>query len=189
MADAPTPKERVLQAALDEFATYGLAGARISRIAAEAKTSKERVYAYFRSKEELHQAVMAGMVELTMSNVRLDVRDLPDYVGKLFDFYFEHPELQRLVNWQRLEAADDFGPEANALLAHKVETIADAQQTGLIPDDVPALDVLLITTSLASAWAAMLEHHGLADANDPAVRAERRAAAVAATAKLFPATG
>ena len=43
-------RDRILAAAKDEFATYGLAGARINRIAAQARASKDRLYAYFASK-------------------------------------------------------------------------------------------------------------------------------------------
>ena len=50
-------RDRILAAAKDEFATYGLAGARINRIAAQARASKDRLYAYFASKEELFAAV------------------------------------------------------------------------------------------------------------------------------------
>ncbi|WP_373310185.1 helix-turn-helix domain-containing protein, partial [Streptomyces purpurascens] len=43
----------MLAAAMEEFAGHGIAGARVDRIAKLAKTSKERVYAYFRSKDAL----------------------------------------------------------------------------------------------------------------------------------------
>jgi AcrR family transcriptional regulator len=53
-------RERIPAAAKEEFARYGFAGARISRISAEAKASKERLYAYFPSKESLFAAVRRG---------------------------------------------------------------------------------------------------------------------------------
>ncbi|MET7322823.1 TetR family transcriptional regulator, partial [Streptomyces sp. NPDC005549] len=52
-------RERILTAAMAEFARHGIAGARVDRIAKLARTSKERVYAYFRGKEALYAAVAA----------------------------------------------------------------------------------------------------------------------------------
>ena len=77
-----TPKERVLAAALDEFARHGVAGARVRPDPRAAKTSKERVYAYFRSKEELYTAVAAEQLQRVMDSATLDPADLPGYVGE-----------------------------------------------------------------------------------------------------------
>ncbi|MET7403936.1 helix-turn-helix domain-containing protein, partial [Dactylosporangium sp. NPDC005572] len=49
--------DRIIAAAVTEFAQHGIAGARVERIARAARTSKERVYAYFRSKEALYRFV------------------------------------------------------------------------------------------------------------------------------------
>jgi AcrR family transcriptional regulator len=180
-----TPRERVLAAAFAEFAAHGVAGARIDRIAAAARTSKERVYTYFRSKDELYLAVVAEMVRATMDSVRLDVHDIPGYVGEVFDFYLAHPEFLRFVHWGRLEHPDGFGPEANAATELKVGALADAQRAGVLPDDIPPRDMLIILFQLATAWSSAVEHHGDLDAADPEVIAQRRAAAVTAATRLL----
>ena len=56
-------RERIMAAAKDEFTEYGFAGARLNRIAATARASKERLYSYFASKEQLFEAVVAQWVE------------------------------------------------------------------------------------------------------------------------------
>src|SRR6185312_3269195 len=55
-------RERILAAAKTEFSARGLAGARINRIATDAHASKERLYAYFPSKEALFAAVTQRLV-------------------------------------------------------------------------------------------------------------------------------
>ncbi len=50
----------ILAAARAEFAQYGLAGARIDRIARTAQAGKERIYAHFRDKETLFREVLAA---------------------------------------------------------------------------------------------------------------------------------
>src|SRR5262249_8402968 len=56
-------RERILAAAKDEFTEYGFAGARLNRIASTARASKERLYSYFASKEQLFEAVVAQWIE------------------------------------------------------------------------------------------------------------------------------
>ena len=53
-------RERILTAAKDEFTEYGFAGVRLNRIATTARASKERLYSYFASKEQLFEAVVAS---------------------------------------------------------------------------------------------------------------------------------
>jgi AcrR family transcriptional regulator len=188
MTQAPTPRERVLAAAFGEFAAHGQAGARISRIAEAAKTSKERVYAYFDSKDDLYAAVAAEQIQAVLDSVPLDVHNVPAYVGALFDYYVTHPDHLRLQAWARLEGGGT-NAQTRSLLA-KVKTIADAQAAGLIPDDIPALDILMTLRQLASGWPSATELHSQANPADPAVIAERRSAVVTIATRLFPpATG
>ena len=46
-------RKRILEAAEEEFARYGIAGARIDRIALTAEANKARIYAYFGDKRRL----------------------------------------------------------------------------------------------------------------------------------------
>ena len=51
-------KEKILDAARQEFAARGLAGARVDLIASRAKVNKAMIYYHFHSKENLYQAVI-----------------------------------------------------------------------------------------------------------------------------------
>jgi TetR/AcrR family transcriptional regulator len=50
--------QRILKAALKEFSTYGLSGARMERIAEVAKVNKAMIFYYFSSKEKLYEVVI-----------------------------------------------------------------------------------------------------------------------------------
>jgi TetR/AcrR family transcriptional regulator len=52
------PEEKILAAASREFARFGLAGARVDRIASNAGINKAMIYYYFRSKENLYQTIL-----------------------------------------------------------------------------------------------------------------------------------
>jgi TetR/AcrR family transcriptional regulator len=64
-------RDRILDAALTEFAANGLAGARTDRIAAAAGVNKALLYYYFESKEKLYAAALemiaAKMRDTTMA--------------------------------------------------------------------------------------------------------------------------
>jgi AcrR family transcriptional regulator len=51
-------KVKILTSARMEFSKYGLAGARVDRIAREAEVNKAMIYYHFRSKENLYQEVI-----------------------------------------------------------------------------------------------------------------------------------
>jgi TetR/AcrR family transcriptional regulator len=55
-------KERILTVARTEFASYGLAGARVDRIAEQAGVNKAMIYYYYESKEGLHTEVIRDHV-------------------------------------------------------------------------------------------------------------------------------
>ena len=58
--DAQETRRRLLEAAITEFSCYGIAGARVDRIASTAKANKQAIYAYFGSKEALFRRGFRG---------------------------------------------------------------------------------------------------------------------------------
>jgi AcrR family transcriptional regulator len=189
-AAGDTTRERILTAAMEEFARHGIAGARVDRIAKLAKTSKERVYAYFRSKDALHAAVAAQEYVVIAEATKLDPSDLPGYAGRLFDYFVARPDHHRLITWGRLElpgttaAADD---HAQALIARKIDQLRQAQQAGQLDPAWDPADVLALVNQIAMTWAAQpeLSEAAAAHAMDPTTTA-RRAAVVTAVERLFP---
>ncbi|HUY94446.1 MAG TPA: TetR/AcrR family transcriptional regulator [Terracidiphilus sp.] len=68
-------RERILEAALKEFAAEGLAGARTDRIVAAAGVNKSSLFYYFGSKEKLYEAAVeksAGQIRDSSLAVLLD---------------------------------------------------------------------------------------------------------------------
>lgn len=95
-------KAALLDAARTEFAAYGVAGARVDRIAERAGVNKERIYGHFGSKEKLFDTVIKTALDEVAAAVAMPGKDPSDYVGKLFDFYATHPDLVRLLMWEAL---------------------------------------------------------------------------------------
>ncbi|MEA2700643.1 MAG: hypothetical protein QOI66_4914, partial [Myxococcales bacterium] len=93
----------ILAAARAEFAKYGLAGARIDRIARAANASKERLYAHFGDKETLFRDVVATDGAEFFRAVELCPDAVPEFVGGIFDLTQSRPEHLRMITWARLE--------------------------------------------------------------------------------------
>ena len=83
--DSAATQQRLLDAATDEFARYGIAGARVDRIAEAADSNKAQIYHYFDSKDGLFDAVFNAQCVQTVTEVPIDAADLAEYAGRLFD--------------------------------------------------------------------------------------------------------
>jgi AcrR family transcriptional regulator len=163
VGDAEATKKRLLRAALKEFGAFGIAGARVDRIAAEAGSNKAQIYHYFGSKDGLFDAVFNQIVEQMMAEAPIDALDLPEYAGRLFDEYEKHPEVQRLATWYQLERADSASPLERIMASNrnKVEAIAEAQADGLLPSRHEPIVLLGLVLQLASLWAGMIPEYAL----------------------------
>jgi AcrR family transcriptional regulator len=85
------------RAATEEFARYGIAGARVDRITTNAGVNNALLYRYFGSKLDLFDTVYSRLVAETVDAVPFDPGDLPGYVGGLYDYYAARPEIVRLT--------------------------------------------------------------------------------------------
>ncbi|WP_433891083.1 TetR family transcriptional regulator [Streptomyces sp. CA-111067] len=154
--DAEATRRRLLRAATDEFAAYGIAGARVDRIAAAAQSNKAQIYHYFGSKDGLFDAVFDAMCRETVDEVPIDAADLPGYAARLFDSYEARPWVQRLATWYRLERAGT-GVMLTVVLESngmKIEAVAAAQRAGILPDRFSAEELLGLVLHLSGFWSA-----------------------------------
>jgi AcrR family transcriptional regulator len=172
VGDATQTKKRLLEAAADEFAERGVAGARVDRIAQQAGCNKALIYAYFGSKEQLFEAVFESLVLSFVEGSPITPDDLPEYVGKLFDRYEEDPRVLRLAAWHQLERGTSAGiPEVAARHnALKREALKTAQTGGRLTRAFTADDLMSIIYGLSSMWGFITMH-----SNTPPTAEERAA--------------
>jgi AcrR family transcriptional regulator len=149
--DATETKRRLMKAAVDEFAQYGLAGARVDRIAETAKANKRSIYMHFGTKEELFDLVVAAsMVELAEA-VAIDAGDLPAYAGALFDQLERRPHVRRLYLWAGLERQQPVDAEVEEY-RRNVAAIEAAQEAGRVRTDIPAIELMAMVIALVISW-------------------------------------
>lgn len=96
MSDPDRTRTRILEAAKQEFAQEGFAGARVDGIARLAGANKQLIYHYFGDKEGLFKAVMADVMS---DRPPMDFRSRADFSAQ-FSHFFEDMSKKRL--WMRL---------------------------------------------------------------------------------------
>jgi AcrR family transcriptional regulator len=153
--DAEATRRRLLDAAAKEFAEYGIAGARVDRIAAAAQSNKAQIYHYFTNKDGLFDAVMSELAEDTLRDAPIDATDLPGYAGRLFDRFAADPVKDRLAKWYRLEGVSYAAVEAVvASTLDKIDAIEKAQREGLLTTQYTAVELLTLVVHLSALWSA-----------------------------------
>lgn len=169
--DAVATRQRILEAAIAEFSAYGIAGARVDRIASASGSNKALIYRYFASKDRLFDAAFDEIVLQTMNDIPIDGDDLPEYAGRLWDWYRSHPEFLRLADWDQLEreGAGMSGAAPRAAQAEKARSIAEAQRRGAVHAGIPAVTILAFIVAICRTPAMTAANH-----RDHVVAAVRR---------------
>jgi AcrR family transcriptional regulator len=89
---AKPSQERILEAAMDEFAEHGLAGARVDRIAARAGINKAMIYYHFGSKQTLYDTIVKNIAEDATARVGAAMRSAADLEDVLLAIARYHEE-------------------------------------------------------------------------------------------------
>ena len=187
--DGADTQTRILEAARSEFAAYGLAGARVDRIARTASASKERLYAYYSDKKHLFLDVLELNLREFSSDAVLTDNDVPAFAGALFDHAVQHGDHLRMIDWARLETDGTWLPALEVMLGYRdeqVRRIRLAQAAGRVDTEWDPLQLMTLIFGIATAWVhepgTVQEHDG---APDPVAIMTRRANVLRAIERLI----
>ncbi len=138
--DAERSQNDILTAARDEFAAFGLGGARMDRIAERAEVNKRLIYYYFESKESLFLAVLEKAYEgirgeeqrLSLTQVE-PIEAIRRLIAFTWNYYLAHPEFLTLLNSENLHKARHLKRSAKVRSMHSplVKTLADVLERGV----------------------------------------------------------
>lgn len=104
-------RERILDAALDVFSTSGFRGATLDQIAQAAELSKPNLLYYFPSKEAIHVALLAGLMDTWLDPLReMDpdgdpVEEVLAYVDRKLEMSRLYPRESRLFAGEIVQGA------------------------------------------------------------------------------------
>jgi AcrR family transcriptional regulator len=158
--DAERSRAIILNAALEEFALFGLAGARIDRIAERSNLNKRLIYYYFTDKDQLFQAVLESAYEqIREREKKLNLQSLEPTVALrtlvefTWNYYLEHPEFLTLLNSANLHKARHIqeSPNARALNSPLIELLGAILEKGRLSGEFRGgIDPVQLYVSIAA---------------------------------------
>lgn len=192
--NAHETRERLLQAATQEFCERGYDGARMERIVRAADCNVRMVYHYFGDKEGLYLAVLERVYEeLRAKEQALNLGNLEPVAGMralvefTFDHMAEHPEFTSLVRNENmlggrmLRKSSKVVQQTTPLVGMIRDTLKRGEVAGLFRSAVDPTQLYISILSLSiihinqrDTLSIIFEH----DLADPDWLAERRAHAV-----------
>jgi len=134
-------RERILDAALEEFAAKGFAGARVEAIAKRAGLNKQLISHHFGGKEGLYRAVM----DRRFAQPGGELNEPEGGLAGMFERAAADPQWARILLWEALEGGSPADVEGRRTrYAQRVERIRAAQAAGRLPEGLDA-DLLLLS--------------------------------------------
>ena len=110
--DPEATRERILRAAVAEFAAKGLGGARVDAIAARARANKRMLYHYFGNKEALYLAALESVyakIRAEERTLRLEGAPPLEAIRRLviftWDHFIENPQFLSMLATENLHRA------------------------------------------------------------------------------------
>lgn len=160
--EAQSLKTRIFAAAIAVFAEHGLAGARMEQIAGEAQTTKRMVVYYFKTKEQLYQAVLKYVyTRIRETEQQLGLENLPpvealvQLVKWSVRYHAEHADFMRIIcmeNMQRgkwLLASGDLKRLNKSALSLLEQILHRGQKQGIFQPALEARDVHRLISSFS----------------------------------------
>jgi AcrR family transcriptional regulator len=144
-------RERILSAALKEFAAKGFAGARVDLIARRAAINKRMLYHYFGNKEKLFRAILHQKI----AERRAWGLNLSSDPAERLPFWFKtacaDADWIRLLQWEALQSAgkkviDE--DQRRALSAEWLKRLCQRQERGKLSAEFDARHLALAMQSL-----------------------------------------
>jgi AcrR family transcriptional regulator len=155
-------RERILRAAVNEFAAKGYSGGRIEAICASARVNIRMIYHHFGGKEGLYIAALEETLGgLRDEELKLDFESAPplDAVLQLFEFTYEHfaahPQLISLLSGENLLKAKFLKRSkrtpviSSPVLAQLKRIIGRGEAEGQFRHGIDALQLYVLIVSLS----------------------------------------
>lgn len=145
-------RERILAAALREFAAHGFSGARVDAIARRAGSNKRMLYHYFGDKAGLFQAALHEKIARRAAIADTYPDDPTEHIPAWFLATCADEEWVRIISWESLQnpggRAVDEKSRRKIALKH-IDRIRHQQKTGVLNPATEASFALLAMMSLA----------------------------------------
>jgi AcrR family transcriptional regulator len=146
-------RERILSAALQEFAAKGFAGARVDAIARRAAINKRMLYHYFGNKEHLFRRVLHRKITQRQASAEGLSGDPAESLPFWFELSCKDANWIRLLEWEALQGANKkiIDEKSRRAVATRVlGRIRQQQALGYLSDEFEPGHLLLAMRSLTT---------------------------------------
>jgi len=153
LRDPERTRERILAAALREFAAKGFAGARVDVIARQAAINKRMLYHYFGDKKGLFREVLRRKMAQRAAWAAASPDDPAESLPYWFDLACKDADWIRLLEWEALRGGEKQvidEAERRAAAARGVERIRQRQAGGHLSGEFDPRHVLLAIIGLTT---------------------------------------
>jgi AcrR family transcriptional regulator len=154
-------QEAIFEAALAEFTSKGLDGARVDKIAQRAGANKRMIYHYFGGKEDLFLAVLertyaairSAECELHLENLD-PVTGMRELITFSFDYFKRNPHFIKLLNNENLHSARHLRSsrgirDMHSPLASRIADILErGRKSGVFRADVDSIQLYISIAAL-----------------------------------------
>jgi AcrR family transcriptional regulator len=147
--DADRTRAALLDAALEEFAAKGFAGARVRDIAQRAGVSKDLVAYHFGGKDGLYLAVQQAWLQRE-DGFADPALPLSDLLARYLHDALADPRPMRLLAWRGLTSPDAAPPDGSPP-AEDLSGTRDRQRRGELPADVDPAVLRLVLLAVVAA--------------------------------------
>jgi TetR/AcrR family transcriptional regulator len=152
-------RQSILKAALAEFSSQGIAGARTDAIAEAAGVNKALLYYYFEDKEGLYRATLEQVYSGLFERQRMVLNTPGNAMDKLvkyalthFDYIAENPPYSRLMQGEMMRAGTGKSPHIQYLVdkyfRKLFEWLMTTMQEGIRRGEVRQVDPMNTITSI-----------------------------------------
>jgi AcrR family transcriptional regulator len=146
-------RTRILDAAFEEFAEKGYAGARVEAIAKRAGLNKQLISHHFGGKEALYRAVLDERLARPGGELKAPG---DSGLATIFDRAATDTQWARLLMWEALEGLDPaVADRRRDRYAERVGMVRTAQESGHLPADMDP-EMLLLTLFGAAVYPLLL---------------------------------
>lgn len=127
-------RELILDAALEVFSQHGFRGATLDQIAEGAGLSKPNLLYYFPSKEEVHTALLTGLLDTWLDPLRAmdpsgaPLAEIMGYVRRKLDLARDYPRESRLFAGEILQGA----PRMRSAIVGDLRRLVDEKAAVLV---------------------------------------------------------
>lgn len=157
--DAEATRSQILEAAENLFAVQGFGSTSLAQIAKRSHCHKSLILHHFRSKNDLWQIVkerrfsqFVGERKAQFNVTEVSLEEIRNSLRAYFELLRDDPVLVQLLTRAELEQDLSCSQYDEERLQPFVARMRDAQQAGLLRNDVPAAHLLLIVTNVITQW-------------------------------------